>query len=143
MTSFSPCYPTNHHLFTGKYHYLSNLVFLNIHLTKKESTQIYQEALKKSGCDHQLTYQKSVNNKNDETKQCQRKIIWFTPPYSKNVLTKVENQFLKLINKHFPRHHKFYKQFNKNNVKVSYSCIPNMKNIINTLNKKIISPSKG
>ena len=49
-------------------------------------------------------------------------------PYSKNVSTKVGNQFPKLVNKHFPRHHKFYKLFNKNNVKVSYSCVPNMKN---------------
>ena len=33
----------------------------------KESTQIYQEALKKSGYNHQLTYQKSINNKNKDT----------------------------------------------------------------------------
>ena len=72
----------------------------------KESAQIYQKALKKSGYDHQLIYQKSINNKNEGTKQRKRKIIWFNPPDSKNVLTKVGNQFLKLINKHFPRHHK-------------------------------------
>ena len=68
----------------------------------KESAQIYQEALKKSGYNHQLTYQKSINNKNKDTKRRKRKIIWFNPPYSKNVSTKVGNQFLKLINKHFP-----------------------------------------
>ena len=96
----------------------------------KESAQIYQEALKKSGYNHQLTYQKSINNKNKDTKRRKRKIIWFNPLYSKNVSTKVGNQFLKLIKKHFPRHHKFYKMFNKNNVKTSYSCMPNMKNII-------------
>ena len=107
-----------------------------------QSTQIYQEALKKSGYNHQLTYQKSTINKNKDTKRRKRKIIWLNPPYSKNVSTKVGNQFLKLINKHFPRHHKFYKLFNKNNVKVSYSCMPNMKNIINTHNKKIINPPK-
>ena len=39
-------------------------------------------------------------------------------PYSKNVSEKVGNQSLKLFNKHFPRHHKFYKLFNKKNVKV-------------------------
>ena len=66
----------------------------------KRSTQIYQEALKKSGYNHQLTYQKSINNKNKDTKRRKRKIIWFNPPYSKNVSTKVGNQFLKLINKH-------------------------------------------
>ena len=72
----------------------------------QKSTQIYEEALKKSGYNHQLTYQKSINNK--DTKWRKRKIIWFNPPYSKNVSKKVGNQFLKLINKHFPRHHKFY-----------------------------------
>ena len=34
----------------------------------QESTQTYQEALKKLGYNHQLTYQKSINNKNEETK---------------------------------------------------------------------------
>ena len=84
----------------------------------KESTQICQEALKKSGYNHQLTYQRSLKNP-EETKQRKRKIIWFNMPCSKNVLTKDGNQFLKLINKHFPRHHKFYKLLNKNNIKVS------------------------
>ena len=102
----------------------------------KESAQIYQEALKKPGYNHQLTYQKSINKKNKDTKQRKRKITWFNLPYSKNVWTKVGNQFLKLINNHFPRQHKFYKLVNKNNVKVSYRCMPNMKNIINTYNKK-------
>ena len=49
---------------------------------------------------------------------------------------------IKIINKHFLRHHKFYKLSNKNNIKVSYSCMPNMKNIINTHNKKIFNPPK-
>ena len=110
---------------------------------REKQRQIYQEALKKSGYNHQITYQKSINNKNKNTKRRKTKIIWFNPPYSKNVSTKVGNQFLKLINKHFPRHHKFYKLFNKNNVKVSYNCMPNMKNIINMHNKKIINPRKA
>ena len=83
-----------------------------------------------------------MNNKSKDTKRRQRKIIWFNPPYSKYVSTKVGNQFLKLISKHFPPHHNFYKLNNQNNVKVSYSCMPNMKNIINTHNKNIINPPK-
>ena len=125
--------------------YLSYLIFLNSPLTKKylkKFKQIYQEALEKSGYNHQLKYQKSINNKKQETKQRKRKIIWFNPPYSTNVSTKVGNLFLKLINKHIPRHRKLYKLFNKNNVKVSYSCMLNMKNIINTYNKKMINPPK-
>ena len=34
----------------------------------KESTQIYQESLKKSGYNHQLTYKKSIKNKSKDTK---------------------------------------------------------------------------
>ena len=34
----------------------------------KESTQVYREALRKSGYNHKLTNQKSINNKNEETK---------------------------------------------------------------------------
>ena len=75
----------------------------------KEFIQIDQEALKKSRYDHQLTYQKSINNRNEETKQRKRKIIWFNPRYSR--ITKVGKQFPKAINKHFPRQHKFYKFF--------------------------------
>ena len=106
----------------------------------KEYTQIYQEDLK--NYDHQLTNQKSVNYKSKETKQHNRKITWCNPAFSKNVSTKVGNKFLKLINTHFPRHHKHYKLFNKNNVKVIYSFRPNIKNMINTHNKKIINPPK-
>ena len=46
-------------------------------------------------------------------------------------------QFLKLIPKHFPKHPNF-----KNNVKVSYSCMPNIKSKINQHNKKIIPNSE-
>ena len=37
-----------------------------------------------------------------------------------------KQKFLKLINKHFPRHHKFYKLLNKNNVKPKRWCCKNM-----------------
>ena len=128
---------TTNHLFQSKYPYLSNLVFLNINLTKR-----YLKNLHKHIKNRQLTYQKSINNKNEETKQRKRKIICFNPLYSKNVSTKVGNQFLKLINRYFLPQHKFYKLVNKNNVKVSYSYMPNMKNIINPHNKNIINPPK-
>ena len=54
-----------------------------------------------------------------------------------NVATNVECSFLNLINKYFPLHHKFSKIFNRNNLKISYSCMPNMKSRINMLNKKV------
>ena len=83
-----------------------------------------------------LTY-KPNSSKNIQNKR-KRNIIWFNPPYGKNIIIKVAAYFLNLLQKHFPQHHKFRKQFNKNNVKVSYSCMPNMKSIINAQNKNTI-----
>ena len=37
--------------------------------------------------------------------------------------------FLHLLDKHFGRNHKYHKIFNRNNVKISYSCIDNIKKI--------------
>ena len=54
-----------------------------------------------------------------------------------NVATNVECSFLNKINKYFPLHHKFSKVFNRNNMKISYSFMPNMKSRINMLNKKV------
>ena len=42
------------------------------------------------------------------------------------------------IDKHFPRSHVLHKIFNRNNVKVSYSCMSNMAKIIKSHNEKIL-----
>ena len=48
-----------------------------------ESTPIYQEALKKSGYDYKLKYQKNTSTTNSKQLR-KRNIIWFNPPYSMN-----------------------------------------------------------
>ena len=100
-----------------------------------EATPLYEKALSEAGYNVKLKY-----NPNKKTKQKNRKrnIIWFNPPYSKNVVTKVGNYFLKLLDKHFPRQQKLHKIFNKNTVKVSYSCTKNIKSIINSHNKRVL-----
>ena len=72
-----------------------------------ESVSIYQEALNKSGYNHQLRFQKTSTNNN----------------------------------KHSPSHHKLHKLFNRNNVKISYSFMPNVKLIINEYNKTVLDPA--
>ena len=52
--------------------------------------------------------------------------------------TNIGTEFLNLIEKCFPANHKFRKLFNKNNLKLSYSCSPNLKQIIDGHNKTII-----
>ena len=53
---------------------------------------------------------------------------------------RIGKAFFNLINKHFPTHHKLHKICNKFNVKLSYSCMPNMMSIINNHNKKLLHP---
>ena len=50
--------------------------------------------------------------------------------------------FLKLIVKHFPKTNKFHKIFNRNNVKVSYRCLPNFANMLKSRNSRILSEEK-
>ena len=50
---------------------------------------------------------------------------------------------MSVIDKHFPPHQKLHKLFNRNNVKRSYSCLPNLKSIINAHNRKILYPSQN
>ena len=96
----------------------------------------YEDALKKSGYNVDLKY---TDNKSEKPKTRKRNIIWFNPPFSKSVSTNVAKTFLQLVTKHFPRSHKLHKIFNRNTVKVSYSCMNNMSNIIKGHNKKVIS----
>ena len=46
---------------------------------------------------------------------------------------------LNLLNKHFPPSNQFHKIFNRNTVKVSYSCTENISSIIRSHNKKVTS----
>lgn len=97
---------------------------------------VYDSALKASGYTETLTYNKDKQPARPRRNR-QRNIIWYNPPFSKNVKTNVSRTFLKLISKHFPKQHKYHSLFNKNNVKVSYSCMDNMESIINKHNKKV------
>ena len=71
-----------------------------------------------------------------------RNIIWLNPPCSKNGKTNIGKTFLQLLSKHFPKDHQMYKIFNKNTVKVSYSCMNNISSILSTHNKNILNPKQ-
>ena len=106
----------------------------------KETVPYYDEALKRSGYNHNFVYTPKKNT--GQRRNRKRNIIWFNPPYNNNIATDIGKQFLNLTKRHFPKNHKFHKIFNKNNVKVSYSCMPNMKAVINMHNTKISSSSE-
>ena len=72
-----------------------------------------------------------------------RKIIWFNPPYSKQVSTNIAKHFLNLQDQHFPKQHRLHKIFNRNNVNFSYSCTENMSSFISSHNKKLLNNDTG
>ena len=110
----------------------------------------YEEALKRSGYKSTLNYTppppppdpETEVNQNETRKRRRRKrqIIWFNPPFDKQVATNVAQRFLSLIDKHFSEDRDLKKLFNRNNVKVSYSCMPNMASIIKSHNSRILTP---
>ena len=98
----------------------------------------YQEALDKSGYNYKLQYEPmETSNKKNGTRK--RKIVWFNPPFSKNVRTNIGSKFLKLIDKHFPSEHHLHHLINRGTVKVSYRCMPNLASIISSHNAKILN----
>ena len=55
--------------------------------------------------------------------------------------TNVGKCFLSLIDKHFPKSNPLHKIFNRNTIKLSYSCMGNIKTIISNHNKAEINKS--
>ena len=108
--------------------------------TFKNSIIPCNEALTKAGYRHKMRYQQHIRQDTTTTKNQERNIIWFNPPYSANVIAKVGRHFLPLLDKNFPPNNKFHKIFHRNAVKISYSCMPNLKTIttIHTIKKFLI-----
>ena len=101
----------------------------------------YNKALEDSNYTEKIEFhQPSMNTgTNAKRKNRSRNTIWFNPPYSKNIKSNVGKEFLNLLKKHFPTGNRYHKLFNKNNVKVSYSCMKNINAIIQHHNSKIIA----
>ena len=53
-----------------------------------------------------------------------------------NLKTNIGRCIFRLINKHFPPEHKFYKSFDRNTLKLSSSCVSNLKKLNKQLQSK-------
>lgn len=98
----------------------------------------YQSALENSDFSYNMEY-KSYQPSSRKRK---RNITYFNPPFSSNVKTNVGKEFLKLVRKHFTPEHKLHSLFNRMNLKLSYSCMPNIGNIIKSHNSKILNENQ-
>ena len=94
----------------------------------------YSIALKSSGFNHELKY-----SEQRRTVQRRRNAIWFNPPFNARVKTDIGKRFLALVKSHFPPQHKYSKIFNRNTIKLSYSCTPSMASIISSHNRKALN----
>ena len=99
----------------------------------------YQQALTTSGYTHQLKFTPHETTTPTKQHRRRRKITWFNPPYSRNVANNIGQTFIKILNKSFPSNHPLRKLFNRNNTKIGYSCMPNIKQTINNHNKKLLN----
>ena len=102
-----------------------------------ESKHQYEDALRKSGFKSKLPYRDSAAPTNKRMISRKRKIVWFNPLYNQNVSTNIAKIFLKLVDKLFPRTHRLHKIFNRNTIKVSYSCMSNVQQLIKKHNNFI------
>ena len=63
----------------------------------------------------------------------------FNPPFNLKTRTKISKSFLNLLDRDFPPHNQLYRLFNRTNVKISYSCIPNMNSYTYMHNQKVLN----
>jgi hypothetical protein len=96
-------------------------------------------ALERAGHKEEISFQKpEVKLRRNRP----RKAIWFNPPYSMSVATNLTKMFTKIVDKSFPKNHDYlHKLFNNNNMRLSYSCTPNMSSIVSSHNKTILNPN--
>lgn len=109
-----------------------------------KAAPLYQKALNDSGYEHSLTFtpQGPTQSTNTDKNNRKREIIWYNPPYSKNVATNIGRVFLKVLDEEFPKDNVLHKIFNRNTVKISYSCMSNLKQTIDGHNKSVLNNNK-
>ena len=113
----------------------------------ERSKQEYEETLKKilknDGYRIKLEYRDRERSNTQKRRNRPRKILWFSPPDNMEVVNNLGKEFFKLLKRNFPSGNPLYKIFNKNCVKLSYSCMPNINGIINKSNIAKLSKEKN
>ena len=105
-----------------------------------EACPPYRQALSDAGYEHELKFKPHESR---TRKNRSRRVKYFNPPYSANVKTNIGAKFLQIIDSCFPKSHVLHKIINRNTVKISYKCMPNMQTIISRHNSKILKNGPG
>ena len=97
----------------------------------------YQAALDKSGHAYKLRFNPK-NNREKPRRIRKRTITWYNPPFDIRVETNLGKKFLRIVCECFPKGHALRPIFNRNTLKLSYSCMPNVKCTIDAHNKRLL-----
>ena len=102
----------------------------------------YQDALKYSGYTNTTLEYENVSTSNPsitkKRKSRKRNLLWYNPPYNLNIKNNIGKMFFNYIDKHFPPEHPLHKIFNRNTLKLSYSCTDSFEKIVKKHNNHII-----
>ena len=70
-------------------------------------------------------------------------LTWYNPPFDMRVRTNLGKKFLRIVCECFPRGHALRPIFNRNTLKLSYSCMPNVKSTIDAHNKRLLKQTNS
>lgn len=99
----------------------------------------YQKALKTNGFETKMEFINENAETVEKKRRRKRKIIWYNPPFCQSVKTNIGRRFINLVKKHFSKDNPLSKIFNRHNMRISYSRMENMKEIVSAHNKKILN----
>ena len=97
---------------------------------------VYEKALHKTGYKSSLKYSEEIYQYN--SKKRTRNIIWFNPPFPETVIHFLKI-FFTLLDKYFAKSHSLCKIFNRNTIKVSYSCMNSVSQIMKQHSKNVFN----
>ena len=103
----------------------------------EEASGDYNKALADSGYKEKVQYVEEAAIRPSRNRQ--RKVTWYNPPYNASLKTNLGKKFLELIDKHFTTRNPLSKVFNRNTLKIGYSCTKNMRAVIQGHNNKIVN----
>ena len=104
-----------------------------------ESIAPYEKALTESEYTRRLTYSPTQEQAPKNKRKRTRNITWYNPPLDSNVKTNLGRKFLHIVYRCFPKNHPLHKIFDRHTLKLSHSCMSNMKSIISPHNKQVLS----
>ena len=103
-----------------------------------QTKQVFQDALENAGYRHTLKW-KEEDSIRPRRKLRKKEVCFYNPPYSKSIKTNIGQRFIGLVKKWFSNNPTMKSKFSTSTLKVSYSNCPNISQVINKNNNKVLN----